>query len=126
VGTRKAEIYRLLGVHCVELRADHGLDADGILNAERMWGPAAPPVARQQSLDELVCSACSGRALERKSRSWRLFHVASGVRCRSVVRRATYKGNVPRLHRIIADYVRALQHFATDLAWTDPLGAEQT
>jgi hypothetical protein len=40
--TTGAEIY--LGKHCLEIRAVHGMDNEGVLNAETMWGPGAPPV----------------------------------------------------------------------------------
>lgn len=49
VGCSKASLYRTAGVPCIEIRAIHGLDSDGIFNAETMWGPGAP-VAMSQAL----------------------------------------------------------------------------
>ena len=110
VGARKAEVYRLLGVHCVELRAIYGVDADGTLNAERMWGPAAPALATQRSLTDLAPRGSSGGPVLRKSQAGRRpLATGAGVRCRPPLQCATNKATASRLHRIISDYVRALQ-----------------
>lgn len=51
VGLSKAALYQVSAVPCIEIRAVHGVDSDGILNAETMWGPGAPRIASQALLD---------------------------------------------------------------------------